>query len=244
MSRPLPIGTGLNAYEQKGKATALSADSTKQMAIFNVRAHNRAGSAINVGILRKLGDASWKVWKKVASAYTEITTDIQAGTATVVATLTNDDGFIVQAKRKFGLLGFTVSNAATGGTYAFEYWNGSAWAALGATIETPTDLGSTGDKYVVFLPPRDWATGDDFDGDQDMYSIKIRHSTAPADTGAINAVWLGEFLEFCDSLADNATLQVLFDREAPFICDAGEGVFPYFGTAAAGNMFAAYYSSI
>lgn len=246
MSRMLPQ-TVLVAYAEKGKSAGLSISANKQIALYNARITNRSGSAINAGILRKLKESAgnFKFYTKVSTTYTEISSALAAGTSTQVVNTTNNDGFIVMADRKFGLFGVTVSNTATNGTYTFEYWNGSAWTTL-TTVENFTNFNSTGDKYVVFLPPSDWAAGDGSATaiDQTMYGIRVLHTTAPGDAGNINALWVAEFLDFWDSLADNVVGQILFDTQIPFVLDGGETIIPYFGTANAGNLFGAYYSQI
>lgn len=236
----------LRAYATKGKAAALSAPTTRQLAVFNARAWNRSGSTINVGILRKLST--------YLSGYGLYTSDDSESTATVVtaaalaagvvvASAVNDDGFIVQGRRKFGFVGITVSNAGANGTYTFNYWTGAAWASL-TTIENPTNLASTGDKFIAFLPPVDWELGGPTGVDPTMYSILVKHTTAPDDTAAINALWVAEMLEYYEGVADNVAVQISFDAERPLILDALEGLMPYFSTANAANAFGSFYSTV
>lgn len=235
------------SYASKGKAAALAVAANKQVALYNARITNRVGSTINAGILVKLGASRghYKFFTKVSTTYADITSALAAGTASVVVTTTNSDGFIVQADRRFGMIGLTVSNTATGGTYTFEYYNGSAWTTL-TTIENWTSLGTTGDKHIVFMAPHDWAVGDGAatDIDQTMYSIRVLHTTAPGDTGAINALWIAEFLEYFEGLGDNVMGQVLFDSQVPYVLEGGESVIPYFSTAASQNQFGAFFSQV
>lgn len=239
----MPPQTCLVNYSEKGKSNALSLSVNKQIAVLNMRAWNRVGSAINVGLLRKFNSRDFKLWTKVATVYTNVTAAIVAGTATQIVDTTNSDGFILQCTRKMGLIGLTVSNSATGGTYTFEYYNGTTWATL-TTIENFTNFSTTGDKYLAFIPPHDWAVGDGSATaiDQNMYAIRVLHTTAPGDTGSVNALWMGEFLDYWEGVADNVAVELLFDCERPFVLDGGEGLFPYFSTAAAANQFGAFYS--
>lgn len=241
-----PCQSRLVNYQTKGKLRAIVAPSGRQLAIYNVRAWNRSGSAIDVGIVRQLATGLGNRYKLYAmttgaTVVTEVTAALLAA-GQIVATITANDGFVVSAVCQFGFLGFTVSNAAANGTYAFKYWNGSAWTTL-TTIENPTNLASTGDKFIVFLPPVDWAAGGPTGVDSSMYSIFVQHTTAPDDTGAINAMWVGEFIEEFEGVADNAAVQVIFDAERPFLLDANEGLHPYFGTANAANAFGVFYST-
>ena len=232
----------LFAYSEKGKTVACAVDSNKQLALYNARAFNRSGSTIDVGILHSFASAGRKIYTKVSTTYTDISAAIAAGTSTAVVNTTNNDGFLVAARKRFGLIGVTVSNTATGGTYAFQYWDGSTWQTLTA-LESFSNFSTTGDKYVVFLPPIDWVKGSDtgVTDSASMYFIRIIHTTAPGDAGNISALWMGRFLEFVEGVADNVGVQVLCDL--PVILDAGEGLFPYFSTAAAGNVFGSYYSA-
>lgn len=242
--RHRPIQSEFLAYSTKGKLGAFNFPTTQQMEVYNARVLNRSGSALNAAILRRLNNYSWQILTKVSSAYANVTAAIVAGTSTPVVTTTNNDGFIVKAKYRFGFIGLTVSNTATGGTYTFEYWNGTTWATL-TTLENFSNFNSTGDKFVAFLAPHDWAAGDDTaTGDQSYFSIRILHTTAPADAGNISAMWIGQMLDFMESLADNAGLQLIGDTDSPLLLDGGENIMPYFSTAAAENAVACIYGSV
>lgn len=233
----------LVGYQTKGKLAALSAPTNQQLAVFNARAWNRSGGAINVGICRKFPSTTYSLWTKVLTVYTQVTAALLAA-GQVVATTTNDDGFLIASSRKFSFFGLTVSNTATGGTYVFQYWNGSAWTTL-TTIENWATLGSAADAWVVFLPPVDWAVGSDASGpDAAHYQIRITHSTAPGDTGAINALWVAELLDYYKGLGDNNCMQIICDSDRPLILEQGQGLFPFFSTAHAANAFGAFYSVV
>ena len=51
-------------------------------------------------------------------------------------------------------LTFALGTQGLGGTYAWEYWNGNAWAALAVNDGT---AGFTADGTVSWTPPEDWA---------------------------------------------------------------------------------------
>lgn len=244
MNRVAPLNH-LVSYAEKGKSNALQISASQQIYVYNMRAWNRTGSSINVGLCRRLkaGVGRYKFWTKVSTTYTNITAALEAGTASQIVTATNSDGFIVQSDRRIGLIGLTISNTATGGTYTFEYFNGSTWTSL-TTIENFTNFNSTGDKYLVFIPPHDWAQGDGAATaiDQNMYSIRVLHTTAPGDTGSANALWIAEFLDYWEGLGDNSCAELMFDSERPFLLEGGEGLLPYFSTTNAANQFGAFYS--
>lgn len=231
----------MSLYTEKGKTAALSAGTGTRLAFQNLRAGNRSGASINVGLLRSLPVSLYKLYTLIATVYADVTSSISGGV--VIVTATNNEGYAVGAKKRFGLVGVTVSNTATGGTYEFTYWNGSSFTAL-TTLETFTNFNATGDKYIAFIPPLDWAKGGGGALDSDMYHIRVRHTTAPGDTGAINALWIGQFLDFYEGVADNAVVQLDIDSLRPLILDASEDFFPYFSTAHADNYVGAMYATV
>lgn len=232
-------------YAQNGNAVVIAPAANQQLHVYEMEANNRSGGAINVGLLKKLVNASWEFYQIDASATPDAidaTAAIQAGTAKAIFTTTNDDGFLVQARKPFSLIGFNQSVATVDGAasaaYSYEYYNGTAYVTLN-TIAVPTYTGATGNKHIVFNAPNDWAVGTtaDVGGDSNLYSVLVRATTAPDTTGgSINSLWVGEFLKFAEGVADNASLELKFDRDLPLLFEGGEGLMPYFsGTASAQN---------
>lgn len=248
MVRQLPESVYEN-YASKGKTAALSAPAGKQLALFNARAYNNSGSTLSVGICRKLTGTStqmqYKIFKKIASAQTEITSSVLGGTASGIFTATNSDGFYLQTARKIGLLGLTISTAQAGGVFTYAYWNGSSFTTL-TTLEVPTDYSGTGDVYIVFRAPSDWsATDTSVTGlDTNKYTIRVLGTTGPAGVVSVNAMWVAEFLELYSGVVNNAAVQLSFPDSKPFELEAEQSLFPYFSTASASNAFAAYYASV
>lgn len=246
MSRYAPLlSTGSVGYAEQCKTALASAPSGKQLKVFSVAVQNRSGGAIDVGLGVKFGNPSWKYGKIIAADtpdYTEQTSTIQAGTAVTFLTTTNNDGYLVQCKYPFNIVGMNVSNTATGGVFTYEYYNGSAYTTL-TTVAVPAYT-STGAKLIVFGAPQDWAVGTTaaVGGDTSMYSILVRGTTAPGDTGQIDSLWVAKFLAFRAQVANYGSLSIGFDELNPMILEVGESIVPYFGTASASNIAEAFYA--
>lgn len=246
MSRRSPLlSTGVMGYAEMGKTPIVSPPSGKQLKVYSISTLNRSGAAADLGLALKFPNAAWEIGSIVAASTPDFLTKtaaIQAGTATVMLTVTNNDGYLIQCKHPFNVVGITVSEAATGGTFTYEYYNGSAYTTL-TTIAVPT-YSATGDKYLTFGIPVDWAVGTTaaVGGSTSLYSILVRHTTAPGDTGSFNAAWVGRFLTFRSQVANNSSLSLGFDELNPYVLESGESIIPYFGTASANNCTEAFYA--
>lgn len=236
---PLLVG-----YATRGKAAVLQAPTNKQLAVYSARAFNRSGGAIDVGIMRKFSQStgSYKFFTFNGTNYVDASASIFAGNAvTGIPTTPADQGFVVASKTRSGLIGLTVSQLSATGAYVFEYWNGSAWVTL-TTISSPV-FSSTGDIFLAFLAPADWARGGHADLGTDMYCIRVTsHTTAPGTAVQFTALWVAEMIDFVEGLADNAGLAIEFDVAKPFSLQADEAIMPYFGSANAANGMQIAYS--
>ena len=128
------------------------------------------------------GNSRFELWSRIAATpNANLTTTVQAGTATTIFTTTNSDGFLAYGINPFNKLTLVISQVATGApVYTYEYWNGSAWTSLTLTT-TPsyTVLGST---TLAFTAPSAWAAGDGTEGggNNAYYAIRALATTAPA----------------------------------------------------------------
>lgn len=131
--------------------------------------------------------ARWELWSRIAATpNVDRTATIQAGTAVTLFTTTNNDGFLAYGVSPFNKITFTISQASTGApVYTYEYFNGSAWAAL--TLTTTPDYTATGSTFLAFTAPSDWAVGDgtEVGGSTSYYAIRALATTAP--TTAVQA---------------------------------------------------------
>lgn len=232
------------AYEQKAKAAVISPGDGQQLLLHSAILHNRSGASANLGVLVRLADYKFGTLPSGA-AVVDATAAIAAGTTQNIFTTTNNDGFLLQSKKKFNLIGLEITQASTGSpAYTYQYYNGTAWTALPDVIEVPSYSG-TGSSLLVFTAPRDWAVGTPAadGGDSDKYAIRVRATTAPGQAVQANALWVGKFIHFQEAVADNGNLSVTFPYEQPKLLDGGEGILPYFGTASASNCVSALYQS-
>lgn len=221
------------AYSRKSLDSALSASASQQLLIHSITAYNSGAGAADVGIGTSINDSQWKLYSlRVADA--DQTATIQAGTAVSLFTTVNNEGAMFQAKNKFGLVSFNVSQIQTGSpVYAYTYWNGASWASL-TLLNTPSYL-STGVVCLAFNPPVDWAVGDGSEGgDESMYSIRAIASTAPSQAVQINSLKIVQLMAFRSSVGSDCSMCVLFSTKQ-FLLQAGESVIPYFSTADTNN---------
>ena len=248
-----PIQTAHVNYAEKTKTAAVSPASGNNLVFVGGTVNNRAGAAQILGVGFKLNNARLKAgqWDDSAGAsYTDDTTDAQSagGADFPLFTLVNDDGFVVQALDKFGIIGIDVGTAEVGAaTYVVEYWNGTAWTDM-VTIEEPTAYTAV-EQVISFSPPIDWtqlAAGDvpvDTDGlDAGKYAIKVDASAASATTAAVaDELWVAKLHQYKEEVADKDLLNVVIEDPIGLALQAGESIIPYFQTTSANNSFTVRY---
>lgn len=83
-----------------------------------------------------------------------------------------DDALYVGNPYRFLALQVVVSTAATDGTVAWEYWNGSAWVALAVTDNTSA-FRNAGTNSVIWADPGNWNTTS-VNGSAQMYFVRAR----------------------------------------------------------------------
>lgn len=231
------------AYATKGKAAAITAPVSKSMVLYNAQAYNNSGGAINVGICQRFNYPKWQFYTYdfTTTTFTNASVAINAGTAQSIFTATNSDGYGVGSATPFNLVGLTVSTAHAGGVFTYKYWNGAAWTTL-TTLEVPVYTAAA-DIWVVFQAPADWAVGGSGTNlNAAHYNILIQASTSPGGVVAVNAVWVAQFLEFYQSVADKSAVQINISDTKPYFMDGGDSLIPYFATAHAANAVSAFYS--
>ena len=105
--------------------------------------------------------------------FTDETTDANdAGADDVTllpATEATDDAFYVGHRHPFGQIYIDMTQVGVGTGIKFEYYNGSAWAAIPGLTDGTTEL--TVDGAISFWPPGDWARTT-VDG-KDAYWIRL-----------------------------------------------------------------------
>jgi hypothetical protein len=248
MARIKPIKEFIYSYdlvsgpdEVLGRDAVIDPIVSDQAMIHKLEVHNRAASAINCGIVKKFPSGLISIGELDASAtpdyQSNLATAILAGTATQIVSTTTNDGFLAQSTKPFNVVGMNVTQADGGGSvYTMQYYDGTNYVTM-PPIKAIA-LGSTGNVVMAFDMPHDWAAGttDAVGGaGASLYSMKVTATTAGAAAVKIDNIWMGEFLAFQDALADNGKLTLSYDWEFPLVLEIGEGIMPFFGTAAAGN---------
>lgn len=229
----------LSSYAEISKTAMVTTESGKALIMYHMRAMNRSTGANNVGIMKKLSLTSAKffTYTAVGTVYAEVS---PSAASLTLFTTTNNDGFVVGHKNRFGLVGMTISQAQAGATIAYQYWNGSAWTTL--PTEKTMVVSATADTYVAFLAPIDWARGGT-GLDSNYFYIRIRATTAGTPAALASALWMADFLDYYTNVADQTGVELEFDIEKPLLLEAGEGLMPYFSTAHANNYAVVFYAN-
>lgn len=162
----------LNGVEVTATAAELNASAGNSVALtipFPFTLDVRGGSASDgfvVGLPAAAAITSCQTEDNSATTFADETTDAgDAGAADVTLPdpFDTDDAIYLGRTTKFSLVKVVISTAGAGDAVtseiAWEYYNGSAWAAL--TLVKDDSAGFTtgaSTYYVSFLPPDDWAT--------------------------------------------------------------------------------------
>ncbi len=243
------------SYDLVGSESALAPASGRQLVIHKITAQNRVGSTIDVGLATKIPNdgASLSTNMSVYTLDATATPDAVASTlldgdTTDIFSTATDDGFLVQATVPFGLVSIVLSQAQSGSPIeAYTYYDGDAYVAL-TTVDVPATWG-VGINTILFVPPHDWATGttDAVGGDTDKYSLRVIASTAPGQAVQATSIIVGELIEFKEGVLDNAELVFTSPQigrgNNGLLLEAGSGIIPYFGTAAAANKVSFLYET-
>lgn len=133
-----------------------------------------------------LGEAGSEDWDRVWVVDVSTTPDTYADyTSEASDPATNDwlffppsegagDYCAMGYRRKFTRARIDVGTARSGGSIAWEYWNGSTWATLDIIFDNTNDLSTTGLNNVEwFIAPDDWAPLS-INGEGPLYYIRIR----------------------------------------------------------------------
>lgn len=223
-------------YVTSGRDKLSLVPGNNQAYVHSFLGYNGNSSATDIGLGVSLANAAsaFRVYAgAVSTVPAEVTTSVQAGTATTIVDTTTGHGFMIEAKRRFGYVTFTLSQAQTGSpVYVYEYWNGSAWSTL--TTAQVASYGSTGLTYLTFNPPSDWAIGDGGTGYNGGYAIRVRATTAPTQAVQVTALRVAYWYSYRLQVPTQGQLQVIFDSH-PAVLEAGEALVPYFSTASNAN---------
>lgn len=197
-------------YGENGKTAVLSPSSGKSLRIYSAHLHNRSGASADLALARKFPSSI------------------------VDVTATGTGGFLVQCPQKFGMIGLTLTTAATGGTtYTLEYYNGSGYTAL--TAISASSLTSTGDKLFVFATPLDMALNGS------NYEVRIVPNADPATDPVASTSFVARVIHFQAAVQNNGVMAVNFPYEKPLLLGSGESLLPFFATSSDDNCVSLVY---
>lgn len=232
------VKTQFSSYSEQAGTAVVSPATGRVLWLYAAHLVNRAATQSDLAVLKRRTDSDLG-FGTVVDANTPDYTAVTAGPVNIFSLVAND-GFLVQSTRKFHFISLNITQAQTGTpVYAYEYWNGAAWAAL-PMLSTP-DLTTTGTKIFMFAPPLDWARGTDAtvgaDPTSANYNIRIRATTAPTQVVIASALpTIGTIIHFMPKLPINGALSLVYREEFPERFEALEELVPYFEVPAAANL--------
>ncbi|GEM_PF-6276407 len=202
---------------------------------------NSSGANASCGWGIQLPNAEWKAGQwlaNISASYSDKTANIQAAVANSlpIATTTNNDGYVIQARQKFNIVNLIIGTAQNdAGTPEYTYWNGSAWSVL-ATEAVPT-VTSTGTVTLVFLSPSDWTQTASTDSvvttvglDSGMYAIRVRYTTHPSVTaGVLSGLNIVKLYDFYELVPDGNS--IIFQAQGEIRIPGRASIVPYCSTA-------------
>src|SRR5262245_47827919 len=116
---------------------------------------------------------------------------LDGGTAfTMFQTPGVNDEFYMGLSAQFDRITFDIATAASGGTFVWEYWNGSAWVTLTVTDGTSA---FTVDGKVTWTIPGAWATT--AVNGTTQYWVRVRSTVAPSTNPTVNSCTITGWLE-------------------------------------------------
>lgn len=242
MNHSIPVEHLHTSYGEKGQSMVLSPLASKQIRIYQVKLLNRSNNLCDVGILRKLADEQRKIFYYDGAVVSEITSAINASTPSIVFDVAANTALIVQARRKFNLIGIIVSTVETGTpVYEGQYFNGTAFVPLPDIIQT-INLVNLGYSLLVFSSPLDQEVGGEPGTDQSLYTIKIVATTAPTNAPEITSVQVASMIDFSPGVNINSGMEDSWSVDYPFHLEANEGLIPFFSNPSDLNLVTAFYS--
>jgi len=236
-----PIQRAHANYPESTKSAIVTPEVGENITFLGATLNNNSGGDQVMGIGFRFINSRWLFgqWDDSETAsLTDDTADAQDTDAGDVPlfTTTSNDGFVVQARDRFGIIGLDISTSEAGSpTYSYQYWNGSAWTNLN-TIAEPATF-TSGENNIVFAQPLDWtalADGDtpvDTDGlTAGFYAIRVRATTAPSTAPVASEIWVAQLYDYKEAVSDNDVLNITVEDPIGFPIDANSSIIPYFSS--------------
>lgn len=210
------------AYPFTSGVPALQAPQDKQLLMHSIALVNGAVAPQTLGIGIGFSSAGAFLFQDVSG----VVTPYVAG----VLFDSNGDKLYIQAKSPADFISFNVDVVGTNdGTYAYEYWNGSAWTAL--TPQVVPNFANAQTELIIGAP-LNWATGDGgiLELNSALYSFRIVATTAPGTPPELTEALVARFYTLRELIGSKEALEATFEENQTLL-EAGEYILPYFGAA-------------
>lgn len=195
--------------------TAFQADAGKQMSIHSLGVYNATTGDTDAGLAQMFNTSS-------ALVYENTVTPVAAADArNPVPT----SGLVLVSTRRIEF----ITWASMTGTPVIKYWDGSAFQTITAIAST-TDV-------LIFNNPVDQAKGSSYSGlSQASYHYQLTGITA------VTELKLCRLLGLAQSLGSKQFYELNFpESKGKLLCEAEEGIIPYFKDADDNNVVQIYY---
>jgi hypothetical protein len=235
----IPLHT---SYGDQAKTIVLAPLPSKQIRIFQLKLINRSGNLCDTGILISLAPNQTKQFYYDGAIAHDISSSVQNNTAAQIFDTTAGTAIVVQAKKKFNMIGIVVSTAATGSpSFTPKYFNGSSFVDIPDVMNVPI-FGSIGYALLVFSSPIDWVQGGGLTGiDSLLYTIKILGASVGNQPQA-TSIKVASMVDFSPGVNINSGMENDWSIDYPLHLEANEGLIPYFSVASPLNLVTAFYS--
>ncbi len=205
----------------------------------------RTAAPTLIGIAGRLDTASWVAGTLTAAgAFTDDTADAQdadAGDMVLHDGASSGSGFLVGAALPFDVLSMVMSAAGdqVSPTLVLEYWNGTAWVDMVASVLHADALiaAGTGEKLLAWPLPPSWVPGGSGTNvPSSRYNLRVRHTNGGA--GTINPALSQLFPGRSIILSAGWPQDVAFSEARSYTIRMPhqiDAVYPVFGSASALN---------
>ena len=208
---------------------------------------NQSGSTVVLALAVRYAIATWTAWTVTAAGVaTDATTAAQNATTgdfTLHNRAESGSGVLFSSDERFNILGIIQSAAGdqTTPVRLVEYWNGTSWTDIEASLFIADGLNGagTGEKVLLWPMPFDWVVGGSGTNvPTTTYNLRVRYTTAAAGTAnpVASQVFLGFAKHVIPGVFDGGYNTII--REHPLVFpQSGEALFPVASVASRANYF-------
>lgn len=226
-------------YSTAGAVQLPLSPTSQQVMLHSYALYNANTAASDVGLGISMSSAESFFYTVAAGVATQ--QSVQSSSTVSLFTTSANSGILLEGRVPFGYIIMNLSQAQTGSpVYAYQYWNGTAWATLTTTLNT--SYSSTGFVYITFKAPADWVPGDGGLTANNFYSVRVLATTAPSQAVQGSGVVVAKWISYQEQLSGGARLQATFSTR-PILLEGSESLAPFFQTAFVQNAVEASYQA-